>query len=126
MTKAMFAAARVLGVDDASIRLAVPNDMHRAKCEERRAEAEQAVATAFGRALSVTLVLDAAEAAAVPVDTSGDGPAGRNGRRSSSGFDDEVIDPSELLDAHDAPVTSTKDLMLSAFPGAQLVEEERQ
>jgi hypothetical protein len=36
-----------------------------------------------------------------------------------------MVDPAELMDAPDAPVTSTKDLMLTAFPGAQLVEEDR-
>lgn len=124
MTRAMYAAARVLGLESGALRLGVPNDMHRSRCEERRSEAEQAAAAAFGHPVSIALLVDAAEGAAVPVDTSGEGSGGRGGRGPAV-FEDEMVDPAELMDAPDAPVTSTKDLMLTAFPGAQLVEEDR-
>jgi DNA polymerase-3 subunit gamma/tau len=146
MTKAMFAAARVLSLDHDAMRLAVPNEMHRARCDERRTEAEQALSAAAGRPVSIALVVDAADGAAVPVDTSEDAAAAPPGpaaaaraavvrpagsrpaappARTSAAVHDDVVDLDELVDATDAAIASTKDLMLSAFPGAQLVEEDR-
>jgi DNA polymerase III subunit gamma/tau len=147
LTKAMYAGTRRIAGDPDEIRLAAPNEAHLSRCEERRAEAEAAVAAAFPEPMRITLVIDAADGSALPSDTGDDdGEAVAPARQrvqlpprpaptkrtapppvaaaQSTSDVDEHFDPSELLDAPDVSVASTKDLMLSAFPGAELVEED--
>ncbi|CAN5478211.1 hypothetical protein BH18ACT1_BH18ACT1_01510 [soil metagenome] len=97
--KGLFAQGRFLAVDSAAV-LALPSDVLRRKADELRAEVEQALASTFGRAVPLRLVVDGAPAL------------------TESGAEDEVVDLAEL---QDAPVSSGVDRLASAFPGAEIV-----
>jgi DNA polymerase-3 subunit gamma/tau len=112
---------------DASIaRFAVPNEWHQRACDESRPEVERALATHFGSPVSVAVVIEGgAETAGDPgrsVVPTGAGPAAPAGA-SSADHELEHIDPAELRDADDAP-TNGVDLVVRAFGGGELVEED--
>jgi DNA polymerase-3 subunit gamma/tau len=103
---------------------AVPNSWHKGACEETTSAVEQALASRFGRPVTVTVVVDDE---AAPTTTPGDpGGAGMPtpGQGAGGGADDadEHIDPSDLRDADDAPGNGV-DLVLREFGGGQVVEE---
>ncbi|MGO8871445.1 MAG: DNA polymerase III subunit gamma/tau [Acidimicrobiales bacterium] len=83
--KALFQAGRFVGVDGDRAVYGLPNEIHRARCEEVRGDIEAALGEHFGRPVGMVLVVDAG-AAGVPTDDShrptGDGEPvgpGRNG-----------------------------------------------
>ncbi|HZA86540.1 MAG TPA: hypothetical protein VE466_06650, partial [Acidimicrobiales bacterium] len=107
-------------------RFAVPNEWHQRACDESRPEVERALATHLGGPVSVAVVIEGgAEAtgdpgrSAVPADA---GPAATAGPKSTD-HELEHIDPTELRDADDAP-TNGVDLVVRAFGGGELVEED--
>ena len=89
--------------------LAVPKGPPADQLEKRRPEVEAALATHFGRAVPVTVVVevDVAPGAAGPAPT----PAP----------DDDIVDVHELEDAPSAG--SGVERLAEAFPGAELVDE---
>ena len=103
--KPVLAAGRWVDTD-AGVALAVPNEPHRTRCEQHRAELEGALAAHFGRPVPVVFVL---ERASRPPDPARIRSAGRHrpprSRRSPIPNAEEAIDPAELVDAgpeHDA------------------------
>jgi hypothetical protein len=106
--KPRWAGGRWLGVDGGAALYAVPNDVHRQRCEEFRRDVETVLATHFGRPVPVKLVVDGAAPAATPGAEPEPEP--------------DEIDPTELTDAPTA-VASELDPLLQAFPGAVPVEE---
>jgi len=98
--RALFKAGRFLDGADGAAVFALPNAVHRDRCEKRRAEVEDVLSTQFGRRVSLKLVVDPGSSAPV---TAAD-------------------DPIELSD-EPATVTSGIDHLTQAFPGAELVEE---
>jgi DNA polymerase-3 subunit gamma/tau len=122
-TKARFGAGRWVAVEDGCAVYALPNAIHRDRCEEVRADVEAALEAHFGMPVPVRLV----------VDTEAVGGAGRGvvpdgGTRSSrsrpaqADLDpDELVDLADLVDADTAanPVERITDV----FPGAELVDE---
>lgn len=125
MTRAMLNAGQFVSVGHDAAIYALPNDMTRAKCEERHGEAEAALTAALGRPMKLQLVVDQEPSAPLPVDPGvGAGGSGSSARDADTHLDDhEDIDVSELRDAPPVPVTSPIDTVLSAFPGAELVDE---
>lgn len=107
--KARFGSGRWVGVDSAAV-YAVPNAPHRDRCEDCRADVEEALAAHFGRRVPVRLVVedDQTNPGAAPSDAA---PVP----------DENDIDMSELTDAPDAQVTSVERIT-DLFPGAELVE----
>jgi hypothetical protein len=93
---------------------ALPNAIHRARCEPLREEVETALAAHFKMAVPIRLVVDpgAVAAAAGPEPDPVPEPEP----------EEAIIDVSELRDAPPA-VTSGIDHLTEAFPGAELVEE---
>ena len=103
--RSRFSAGRFVTVDGGSAVFALPNAVHRDRCEERRAEVEEALATHFGRPVPLQLVVEAqAQPGVVPP------PA----------MADEDVDMDGLNDAP-ATVTSVAERVKQAFPGAQEV-----
>ncbi|MGI9032996.1 MAG: DNA polymerase III subunit gamma/tau [Acidimicrobiales bacterium] len=100
-----FQVGRFLSADDGVAVFALPNGVHRDRCEEVRADAEAALAAHFGRPVPLCLVVDGQPAVAP-------GPA-----------PDEEVDLHDLRDAPAGEVTSPLDHVMSAFEGAQVVEE---
>jgi DNA polymerase-3 subunit gamma/tau len=111
--KARFAAARLVEVDDGAAVVALPNDMHRQRCEEVRPALEAALAAQVGGAVPVRLVVDAGGHATAGEPTPAPAEA-----------DDEAIDLDSLVDAPAAPVVRSADRLVEAFPGAELIEDD--
>ena len=107
--KVRFGAGHFVGVDDASATFALPNPVHRDRCEECRPEVEQALASHFGRPVPLQLVV--AQAGTPP---SADMPAPQP---------DDEIDLTELRDAPPAEVASPVDHVMQMFEGAEVVED---
>jgi hypothetical protein len=99
--RARFSAGRFTAVEDGKATFALPNDVHRGRCEEIRPEAEAALAAHFGAPVPLRLVVDApltAAPAAVP--------------------DDDVVDLDDLR-AAPAEAASPVARVKEAFPGAE-------
>ena len=105
--KSRFRVGRFVASDGDRATFALPNAIHRDRCEEVRVDVEQALAAHFGRAVPLRLVTEdqAPPPAAAPPP------------------DDESIDIDDLEDAPAAEVRSPLDQVLSEFEGATVVEE---
>jgi DNA polymerase III subunit gamma/tau len=106
IARALYTPIDVVAGDATSVTIAVPNATHRTKCEQHRAEVEQAWSAATGRAVTIELV----EADSSPVPAPHPAPV------------DEI---DELVDAPTgatAPAPSVIERLAQAFPGAELVE----
>lgn len=77
--KALFQAGRFVGVEGDKAKFGLPNETHRKRCEEVRADVEAVLSEHFGRRVPLVLVVD---------DSSGDqGPAvGRSGAAGPDSF----------------------------------------
>ena len=106
--KVRFGAGHFVGVDGASATFALPNTVHRDRCEECRPEVEQALASHFSRPVPLRLVV--AEAGTPPA---ADPPA----------QPDDDIDLTDLRDAPPTGVASPVDHVMQVFEGAQVVED---
>ncbi len=120
-TRARFAAGRFSAVDESGAVFALPNQAHRDKCDERRADVEAALADHFGRPVPFRLVVDDGTAAPPAVAADPGEPS-----RDVPQVEDEAttIDPAELVDAPSTASVGGVDKLTEAFPGAELVEEE--
>jgi hypothetical protein len=106
--KARFNAGRFLAIDGGVALFALPNRIHRDRCEEYRPQVEEALGVHFGRPVPLRLVVDGE----VPADPGAPLPPP----------DDEMVDMAELRDA--PPDTrSHLDLLSEAFPGSEVIEE---
>jgi DNA polymerase-3 subunit gamma/tau len=134
--KPVLAAGRWVDTEG-GVALAVPNEPHRTRCEQHRAELEGALAAHFGRPLTVSFVVEGAitgSVTGVGRERGGPGEGGRTapaepttpGRREPAGQDpdvEEAIDPAELIDAGPEHDQGTLERLAQAFPGAELVDE---
>jgi DNA polymerase-3 subunit gamma/tau len=107
--RARFSSGRFTAVDGGSAVFALPNAIHRDRCEEVRPDVESALAAHFGRPVPLRLVVEAVDTMAP------DAPPG------ALGADDEV-EAHDLQDGPEAAVTSPEDRLMQAFPGTTEVE----
>ena len=127
MARALFAAGHFIGERNGALTFGLPNDTHRTRCEQHRAEVQAAIAAFTGVTAIVALVVDAGKgdgddhlAPVVPL-------------RSSSGAtrasvaapveEDEDIDMDDLVDAPPGSVKTMEDQLSDAFPGSVFVDE---
>jgi hypothetical protein len=111
----MFAAGTVVSVANGEVVVSVPNEVHRQKCEQKKADVEAALAAALGAAVRLSLVADVAPAP---------------GRGSVSPEPVEPVDEFEELagaDVHDLPDAPDAsvggvDALTEAFPGSTFVD----
>lgn len=118
LTKAVYAAARLLGVRDGALTFAVPNDTHRQRCEQQRREVEAAFTQAVGAPVHFLLTVDGAEpgddmATVAPMRPGATPPVP----------DDDDIDLTELVDAPPDAAPSAIDQLAQAFPGSEIIDE---
>ena len=134
--RARFRVGRFLAVDDGAAVFALPNETHLSYCEAVRTEVESALASRFGAAVPIRLVVDddvddhgpTAAASRARSMAGGSGrPAGGDapGGRGSRGDDDlvDLLDP-EVLAAETEPAgagLTPQERLKQAFPGAQEV-----
>ena len=105
--KSRFRVGRFVPGPGEAATFALPNSIHRDRCEEVRLEVEQALAAHFGRPVPLRLITEEqapATAVAPPPD-------------------DEPIDLDDLQEAPAAELRSPVDHVLQAFEGATVVEE---
>ena len=116
----MFSVGRFVGVDGTTAVLALPNDVHRQKCEQKRSEVEAALSTALSATISLRLVVDDNDPGSSAFSPVGS-PAGpsRTPER-----EDDVLDGGDVHDLEDAPDAPTGGIqaLTEAFPGAELLE----
>ncbi len=112
--KSRFRVGRFTESEGGRATFALPNAIHRDRCEEVRVDVEQALAAHFGRPVPLRLVTED------PPGTAGS-PAVAGGAPPPP--DDESIDLDDLQDAPPAEVRSPLDQVLSTFEGATVVEE---
>ncbi len=120
--KVRFSGVAVREVRDATVVVAFPNDVHRSRCDEFRAELQHALAARYGSSTGVQYVTD--EAAAARAGTGG-APAGRGAPipdAPPAPEPDEHIDLAELTDAPSGG--GIIEQLTSAFPGAELVDRD--
>jgi DNA polymerase-3 subunit gamma/tau len=114
---------------EGGVALAVPNEPHRTRCEQHRAELEGALAAHFGRPLTVSFVVEGAITGSVTDvgrERSGPGQGGRSTPAEPADPEpgtEEAIDPAELVDAGPEHDLGTLERLAQAFPGAELVDE---
>ena len=113
--KSRFRVGRFVASDGDRATFALPNAIHRDRCEEVRADVEAALAAHFGRPVPLRLVTEE------PPGSAGTGAAVAGG--SPPPPDDESIDLDDLQDAPATELRSPVDHVLSAFEGATVVEE---
>jgi DNA polymerase-3 subunit gamma/tau len=105
--KARFRVGRFVASEGETATFALPNAIHRDRCEEVRVEVEAALGAHFGRPVALRLITEEqAPSAAVPPPP-----------------DDESIDLDDLEDAPASELRSPLDHVLSTFEGATVVEE---
>jgi DNA polymerase-3 subunit gamma/tau len=119
LTRARFAGGRVLEVAGGEITYGFPNEHHLKRCQDDRPAVEAVLAGRFGGAVTLRLVIDSAGAA--PADDQ----RPRAEVEAEAVAEEEAIDVHDLVDAPSEPVRSGADKLVEAFPGAELVEEER-
>jgi DNA polymerase-3 subunit gamma/tau len=147
MARAVYAPAVFVSSTPTVVTLAVPNAVHRGKCEEHRSVVEAALSSLARSPVTVDLV-----------EGGGGGDGGRDGERVSSGGsrpvptpagpsdsapphepvataepfgstaapvlpDDDEVDLDDLVDAPPESVKSPIDRLAEAFPGSELIEE---
>ena len=105
--KSRFRVGRFVSSEGGKATFALPNAIHRDRCEEVRVDVEQALAAHFGRPVPLRLVTEEQPPSSVAAPPP----------------DDEPIDPQDLVDAPAAELRSPVDHVLSAFEGATVVEE---
>jgi hypothetical protein len=113
--KSRFRVGRFVASEGDRATFALPNAIHRDRCEEVRVDVEQALEAHFGRPVPLRLVTEDPGAGGPP----GAGPAPAGGPPP----DDEPIDLDDLQEAPPSEVRSPVDHVLSAFEGATVVEE---
>jgi DNA polymerase III subunit gamma/tau len=113
LPKAIYAPGRFVDSENGSAVYALPSTTPLAKGEQYRAEVEAALARHFGRPVPLKLIADKPEA-----DRSRPAPT------DAGPFEEEVYDPSELVDAPPENARTGVDKLVEAFPGAELLDEQ--
>ncbi|MFP3905756.1 MAG: DNA polymerase III subunit gamma/tau [Acidimicrobiales bacterium] len=135
--RARYGAGRFVAVDTHAV-FALPNPIHRDRCEDLRPEVESALADHFGVAVPLRLVVDGEPVPgsdAAPAGARGTGPTGAPPTGAGDGdthrhdaddtdHTDDIGDVSELSDA-DVGAPSSVERITELFPGAEVVEEQR-
>ncbi|MGI9023586.1 MAG: hypothetical protein ACR2HV_10230, partial [Acidimicrobiales bacterium] len=104
-----FQGGRFVSAEGGVAEFALPNAVHRDRCEEVRAEAEAALSAHFGRPVPVRLTVDG-----TPPPTTG---------AEAVPPPDHDVDVDDLRDAPAGGLASPLDHVMQAFEGAQVVEE---
>ena len=127
--KARFRGGRFAGVEGGTAIFALPNDMHRQRCDEYRPDVEAVLAAHFGRPVALRLIVDAevveaalaagpTVAAGAPADAPSPAAAVDDGPE-----DEESIDPAELVDATGEDQSAVEKLA-EAFGAVEVIEED--
>jgi len=119
--KARFSAGHFMETTSDSVMFALPNPVHRDRCEEVREEVDNALAVQFGRPIPLTLVVDLVED---EPDFFAAPPSGGAGVAEAvdSLPDEDAVDVHDLVDATD-DVPSAEDRVMATFENSTLLED---
>ena len=119
--KARFSAGHFMETTADSVMFALPNPVHRDRCEEVREEVDNALAVQFGRPIPLTLEVDLVED---EPDFFAAPPSGGAGVAEAvdSLPDEEAVDVHDLVDATD-DVPSAEDRVMATFENSTLLED---
>jgi DNA polymerase-3 subunit gamma/tau len=126
MARALFSAGHFVSETSGVVSFGLPNETHRTRCEDFRADVERAIIAQVGGALTLKLVVDVGGphddhlASVVPL-RKGSGPAGAATRAPA----DEDVDLDDLVDAPPGTMKPPEDRLAEAFPGSVFVDETR-
>ncbi|CAB4856702.1 unannotated protein [freshwater metagenome] len=134
MARALFSAGHFQGERNDALVFGLPNETHRTRCEQYRADVERAIEAHFGSKVQLVLVLDSspsrddAPSQTTSPRTSDPGASTPGSAQTASGAQsepDEDIDMDDLTDAPPESVLSPLDRLAQAFPGSKLIDEQR-
>jgi DNA polymerase-3 subunit gamma/tau len=129
MARALFSAGHFVGDTSGALEFGLPNETHRSRCEQYRADVEGAIAAKVGGPVRLVLVVDTAGphddalAPVVPIRSSG-APSGAAASEPPLADDDD-IDVDDLVDAPPGSMKTPEDRLAEAFPGSVFIEEPR-
>ena len=119
--KARFGAGHFMETATDAAIFGLPNPVHRDRCEEIRAEVDQAIAAHFGRPVPLRLVVDETDPEpdffAPP-----SGGAGEVAETETAAFEEEEVDVHDLVDAT-GDVPSAQDRVMTTFENSTLLED---
>ncbi|MGZ4792689.1 MAG: DNA polymerase III subunit gamma/tau [Ilumatobacteraceae bacterium] len=115
MAKAIYMGAHVGAMTEGALVISFAGEPHRVRAEEYRQEVERALATAAGRQIRLSLVVDHA------TTTHDDNVVQL--KRAQQAPADEDVDTGDLVDAPPDAVISPIDRLAQAFPGSEIIEE---
>jgi DNA polymerase-3 subunit gamma/tau len=124
LAKAMYGVGRFLEVEGSTAVFALPNEAHRRKCEQKRAEVEAALSSHLGMPAVLRLVVDDGRPGERPTGMAD--PSSSTGARSGPPDVDEDFAAIDVRDLEDAPDDRQDGVarLTAAFPGAELVQLE--
>jgi len=133
MARALFSAGHIVGERDGVVEFGLPNETHRSRCEDFKADVEKAISAQIGAPVALRLIVDTAGgshddsnmAAVVPLRPSGSGTSSASVAVTPPPTADEDIDISDLVDAPPGSVKSPEDRLAEAFPGSVFLEDPR-
>ena len=136
MARALYSAGHVIDDRDDTIEFGLPNEVHRSRCEQYKADVQAALSAHFGAAVRLSLVVATASghddglAPVVPLRASAPRStvsvtAENSANRIDEPQADEDIDLDDLVDAPPESVHSPLDRLAQAFPGSKLVDDPR-
>ena len=112
--KARFSAGHFSSGPDGGLQFALPNDVHRQRCEDVRDGFDTALTGHFGQPVPVTLVVEDAPAFS---------ETGANAPSSAAQLEDEEsVDLTGLVDAKDAGGSDILERIEEAFPGSEILQ----
>jgi DNA polymerase-3 subunit gamma/tau len=114
--KARFSGGQFLSFDSGNLVFALPNEIHRDRCDECADEVEESLRIHFHTQISVQLVVDSGKKSITQIDVQ------EVQDNFPSTEDDEDIDFGELVEA-DPTAGDGFSLVAEKFPGAKIVED---
>jgi DNA polymerase III subunit gamma/tau len=129
MARALYSAGHFVGERDGMVEFGLPNETHRSRCEDFRADVEKAITAQIGLPVTLRLVVDTSGphddhvAPVVPLRPSISGSSSAAVVPAIGA--DEDIDISDLVDAPPGSVKSPEDRLAEAFPGSVFIEDSR-
>ena len=115
--KARFSAGRFVESADGVVVMALPNEPHLRRCAELVGEVEDLLATHFGLPVPIRLIVEE------KTEHLKERSAQSSAIKKSVGDSDDVINPSELIDA-ESIAGSVVERFTEAFPGVSVLDAD--
>ena len=120
--RSRFSAGHFMETSPDSLIFGLPNPVHRDRCEEIRAEVDQALAARFGRPMPLSLVVDMIEEEPDFFAAAPSGGAGVIENLQDTAHEEATVDVHDLVDATD-DVASAEDRVMATFENSTLLED---